>query len=141
MNEPIRSPFVWPIRVYYEDTDAGAVVYHSRYLNMFERARTEWLRAHGIGQAALAREHGLLFAIRRVELEFIRPARLDDLLDVSVEMAAMGAARMEIRQRMTRHGDGALLATADVTAACLTADRFQPTRVPAWIRAEINNAE
>ena len=74
-------PFVWKVRVYWEDTDAGGVVYHSQYLNFFERARTEWLRAKGVHQAKIAKEDNVLFAIRHMDINFVQAARLDDELD------------------------------------------------------------
>jgi acyl-CoA thioester hydrolase len=133
--------FVWQVRVYWEDTDAGGVVYHSRYLNFFERARTEWLRELGVQQAKLAEEDNKLFAITHMDIHFRQAARLDDLLDLTVESVDAGAARLDFKQVMTRVSDGAVVAEAQVTAACLDAAGFRPTRMPAWIRAEIKNAE
>jgi acyl-CoA thioester hydrolase len=145
MSEPIGpdrvSAYVWQVRVYWEDTDAGGVVYHSQYLNFFERARTEWLRSRGIHQARLAEETGVVFAIRRMQVDWRYPARLDDLLDVSVHTVTAGATRLDFHQDMKRAGDGKLLATATVTAACLDAATFKPTRMPESIRLEISNAE
>ncbi len=77
--------FSWPVRVYYEDTDTGGVVYYANYLKFFERARTEWLRSFGLNQDKLAQEEGLIFVVRRALLDFLRPARLDDMLEVTVE--------------------------------------------------------
>lgn len=155
--EPDRvSAYVWQVRVYWEDTDAGGVVYHSQYLNFFERARTEWLRSRGIYQARLAEETGVVFAIRRMQVDWRYPARLDDLLDVSVHSVTAGATRLDFHQDMRRVGGevvgeneageneagaGKLLATATVTAACLDAATFKPTRMPESIRLEISNAE
>ena len=79
--------FAWPVRVYYEDTDAGGVVYYANYLRFFERARTEWLRSLGVDHQALAREAGLQFVVRRAEIDFLRGARLDDPLEITVELA------------------------------------------------------
>ncbi|MEE4173484.1 MAG: tol-pal system-associated acyl-CoA thioesterase [Xanthomonadales bacterium] len=145
MSEPIGpgrvSGYVWQVRVYWEDTDAGGVVYHGQYLNFFERARTEWLRSRGIHQARLAEETGVVFAIRRMQVDWRYPARLDDLLDVSVHSVTAGATRLDFHQDMERAGDGKLLATATVTAACLDAATFKPTRMPESIRLEISNAE
>jgi acyl-CoA thioester hydrolase len=135
--EPIVKPFVWKVRVYWEDTDAGGVVYHSRYLNFFERARTEWLREKGVNQAQLARDKNLLFAIRHMDIDFLQAARLDDELEVSVHNVTAGGARMTFEQNMTRRSDRQAVATARLTAVCLTADNFKPTRMPRWIRAEI----
>lgn len=140
-TEPKAGPFVWQVRVYWEDTDGGGVVYHARYLNMFERARTEWLRARGVRQSRLAAEAGVLFAIRRMEVDWRAPARLDDLLDISVHSVTAGGSRLVFRQDMRLHGGGETLASAVVTAACLDAASFKPTRMPDWIRAEINHVE
>jgi len=134
------NPFVWKIRVYWEDTDAGGVVYHSRYLNFFERARTEWLRGIGVHQAKMVREDNVLFAIRHMDIDFLQAARLDDELDVTVHTANVAGARVTFSQDMTRCSDGQGVATAKLTAVCLRADSFKPTRMPKWIRAEINNA-
>ena len=135
------NPFVWKVRVYWEDTDAGGVVYHSQYLNFFERARTEWLRSLGIHQAKMASEDNVLFAIRNMEIDFVQAARLDDELDITVHSVITGGVRMTLSQDMTRCSDRQPVATAKMTAVCLRADSFRPTRMPKWIRAEINNAK
>lgn len=129
--------FVWKVRVYWEDTDAGGVVYHSRYLNFFERARTEWLRSKGVNQERLAREENVLFAIRHMDIDFEQAARLDDELDITVSNVATTGVRMTFDQHMTRCADGQTVAAARLTAACLKADSFKPTRMPAWIRAKL----
>jgi acyl-CoA thioester hydrolase len=131
------NPFVWKVRVYWEDTDAGGVVYHSQYLNFFERARTEWLRGKGINQSQLAGEDNVLFAIRHMDIDFVQAARLDDELDISVQNVKTGGVRMTFNQDMTRCSDRQLVATAKLTAVCLRADNFKPTRMPRWIRAAI----
>ncbi len=128
------NPFVWKVRVYWEDTDAGGVVYHSRYLNFFERARTEWLREKGVHQAKLAEEDNTLFAIRHMDIDFLQAARLDDELEVTVHTADARGARMTFSQDMKRCSDQQLVATAKMTAVCLRADNFKPTRMPKWIR-------
>ena len=133
----MHQPFVWQLRVYWEDTDAGGVVYHSNYLNFFERARTEWLRSIGISQSELSSQHNLVFAIRKMDIDFLAAARLDDELDVSVQSVKIGASRMTFSQEMTRRSDGRNLAKANVTAACLAADSFKPDRIPGWIRARV----
>jgi acyl-CoA thioester hydrolase len=130
----MQRPFVWQLRVYWEDTDAGGVIYHSRYLNFFERARTEWLRSMGINQSELSAEHNIVFGIRKMDIEFRKAGRLDDELDVSVHSLDMGGASMKFTQDMVRRGDGARLASARVTAACLSADSFSPVRLPGWLR-------
>ena len=131
------NPFVWKVRVYWEDTDAGGVVYHSQYLNFFERARTEWLRSKGVHQEKLVSEDNVLFAIRHMDINFIQAARLDDELDITVHTVKAGGVRIDFSQDMTRCSDRQLVATAKLTAACLKADSFKPTRMPKWIRAAI----
>jgi acyl-CoA thioester hydrolase len=133
----MTQPFVWQLRVYWEDTDAGGVVYHSRYLNFFERARTEWLRSRGIEQSRLARDEKLVFAISRMEVDFLLPAVLDDELDVSVHSVSAGRTRLEFSQELTRRSDGRILSRAQVRAACLDADSFKPARMPDWIQQEV----
>ena len=133
--------FVWKVRVYWEDTDAGGVVYHARYLNFFERARTEWLRSMGVHQAKMAEQENTIFVITNMNIAFAQAARLDDELDTTVHSVQMPGAKMVFKQDMTRCSDQQLVASADVTAVCLKADSFKPTRMPKWIRAEINNAK
>lgn len=135
------NSFSWPIRVYYEDTDAAGLVYYANYLRFMERARTEWLRARGVHQLRLAEESGVVFAIRRMEVDWILPARLDDVLDVSVHSVRAGATRLSFRQEMSRNADTVLLSKADVEAVCLDAATFKPVRMPRWVRTEINNVE
>jgi acyl-CoA thioester hydrolase len=132
------QPFVWNVRVYWEDTDAGGVVYHARYLNFFERARTEWLRDMGVHQAKMAEEENTIFAIRDMHIHYVMAARLDDELETSVHSVQVPGARMIFKQDMIRCSDRQLVASADVTAICLKADSFKATRMPAWIRAEIS---
>jgi len=134
MTELKKEPFVWAVRVYYEDTDAGGVVYHSRYLNFFERARTEMLRDMGVSQAALKEEHGLIWVVLDIHVVFKQAARLDDLLLVSCELAWISGIRQGFRQCMTRKSDGVLVATADVSAVMLNAHNHRPARVPVWLK-------
>jgi len=121
-------PFSWPTRVYWEDTDAGGVVYHARYVAFMERARTEWLRAFGYGQASLRESHDLVLAIRSMTLDFRGPARLDDLLEVTVALQDCRRASMGFVQTITR--DGQLLVGATVRAAALKASDFRPRGMP-----------
>ncbi len=127
-------PFVWPVRVYFEDTDAGGVVYHSRYLNFFERARTELLRAMGISQTELREQHGYIWVVLDINVKFRQAARLDDELLVSAELQWIKGVRQGFRQEMTRKADGAVVATAELSAVMLHADSLKPARMPAWIR-------
>ena len=130
-------PFVWQMRVYWEDTDGGGVVYHARYLNFFERARTEWLRSLGMNQSELADKHDTVFAVRRMEIDFRLAARLDDELLVSAQPIGLGAARVTFEQKIHRAADHELLAQAQVEAACLAAESCRAVRLPAWIRQPI----
>ena len=133
----MTEAFVWNLRVYWEDTDAGGVVYHSQYLNFFERARTEWLRSRGIVQSELSGKHNLVFAIRHMDIDFLKPARMDDELMVAVQDVKTGASRLQFEQVLSRSADQALLCTAQVTAACLEADRFRAARIPGWLKDAI----
>jgi acyl-CoA thioester hydrolase len=121
------------VRVYYEDTDAAGIVYHASYLRFAERGRTELLRRLGFDQRVLARDHGILFAVVRCELAFLRPARLDDLLVVRTEVSALSGARIEMAQ--TVECEGVTLVRADVTVAVLHATELRPTRLPEPLRA------
>ena len=133
----MAKAFVWQMRVYWEDTDAGGVIYHSRYLNFFERARTEWLRSLDIHQAELASEHDIVFAIRKIDIDFLMAGRMDDHLDVSVRTVSLGGSRMTLQQDIIRISDQVKLASAEVTAVCLKAGSFKPDRTPDWIKERI----
>lgn len=127
----------WPVRVYYEDTDAGGVVYHAGYLRFFERGRTEWLRARGFSQVRLAAETGLIFTVVEMSIRFRQPARLDDLLTVRTLAEAAGGASVRFGQQLLRGADADPLATASVRVACIDAATFQPRRMPAELTREI----
>lgn len=129
--------FAWPVRVYWEDTDGGGVVYHSRYLNFFERARTELLRAQGIDQMELKEKHGFVWVVTEMGIKFRKAAKLDDELLVTADFCWAKGVRQGFRQEITRKNDGALVATADVTAVLLQADTFKPARMPAWIKEKL----
>lgn len=124
-----KKAFLWPIRVYYEETDAGGVVYHSGYLNYMERARTEWLRHLGFGQERLFREEGVLFAVTRMEIQFLAPARLDDTLTVSVLLQEQRQASLIMQQAVYRDQAHRPLVQAVVRIAALN-HRFKPIRLP-----------
>jgi acyl-CoA thioester hydrolase len=127
----LPSPvFTWPVRVYWEDTDAGGVVYHASYLRFLERARTEWLRAQGVEQNSVRDRHGVVFVVRDMTIEFLLPARLDDELDVGVDSGERRSASMLFSQRIVRRSDGATLVAASVRAACIDAATFKPCRIP-----------
>ena len=131
------QPFRFPVRVYYEDTDAAGVVYYANYLKFMERARTEWLAALGFPLAAFEREHGVVFVVHRCEIDFRQPARLNDALDVSVEAVKLGASTLTARQDVSRGAD--VMTSALVTLACLDAARWRPVRMPASLAAKLEN--
>ena len=124
--------FALPLRVYWEDTDAGGIVYHSNYLNFAERARTEMVRKAGLKQSDLAAE-GYAFAVRHVAVDFLKSAKLDDLLEVESTPKAMGGASMEVGQVIRRLDDGAELVRLDVKLAFISLDG-KPVRIPAQLR-------
>ena len=123
------------MRVYYEDTDAGGVVYYANYLKFFERARTEWLRSFGLNQDKLAQEEGLIFVVRRASLDFARPARLDDMLEVTVEPTKVGRVYVDLVQQ-ARCG-AQVLARAEIRVACLSRQDFKPAAMPESLRESI----
>ena len=127
--------FSHPVRIYWEDTDAGGVVYHAQYLAFLERARSEWMRAQGYGQELLRREHGLLFAVRAMQIDFLKPARLDDALEVTAALQECRRASVIFRQEIRRR-DERLLA-ANVRVAALGTD-FRPTPIPQPLYDELN---
>jgi len=120
--------FHWPVRVYWEDTDAGGVVYYANYLKFMERARSEWLRAHGFEQDAVRDEAGVVFVVRRVEVDYLSPARFNDQIDVSVDLHELGRASLSVEQALTK--GPTRLVSARVTLACVDAARFKPVKIP-----------
>lgn len=124
------TPFIWRTRVYWEDTDAGGVVYHANYLRFLERARTEWLRARGLAQSHLRAVDSICLVVCSVNIDFLQPARLDDELDASVAVEQTRAASMVMAQTLTRVADGVLIARAQVRAACVNADTLKPVAMP-----------
>ena len=123
--------FSWPVRVYWEDTDAGGVVYYANYLRFLERARSEWLRGLGFEQDVLRDREGIVFVVRRVEIDYLAPARFNDALEVSVEPGATGRASLTVTQTIRR--GPTRLAQANVKLACVEAVSFKPARIPATI--------
>lgn len=120
--------FDWPVQVYYEDTDAGGVVYHSQYLNFMERARTEFLRNIGFVQTALKDEQGILFVVRDIQIRFRKPAKFDDALKVQTKLLNTGRSLLEFEQNIYR-GDEHLIA-AKVEVVCIGAESFKPVSIP-----------
>jgi acyl-CoA thioester hydrolase len=131
--------FTWQARVYWEDTDAGGIVYYANYLKFLERARSEWLRSRGLSQSALALDPGILFSVVAVEAQYQRPARLDDVLSISCEPARDGGATVAFAQRIWRDGGNReqQLLQARVRVACLDARSLKPRRLPEVILREL----
>ena len=121
-----------PIRIYYEDTDAGGVVYYANYAKYMERGRTEWLRSLGIDQSALAVREKCLFVVASLAIQYRRPARLDDVIIVNSSVRRVGAASIEFVQSVTRNGE--LLCDGTVKVGCVDAQTFRPTHIPAKLR-------
>ncbi len=126
----VKDGFLWPVRVYYEDTDAAGIVYHANYLRFMERARTEWLRALGFEQDALARDHGVVFVITASTLAFKRAARFNDELVVRSTLETLRGASIDFAQTITDRL-GNTLCTARNVVACVTRTSLQPRRIPA----------
>lgn len=129
----------FPVRVYYEDTDLGQVVYYANYLRFIERARSEWLRAGGIDQLALMQRDGIAFVARRVNADYLSPARYDDLLDVVSDLRGIHGARIALTQRVERAGR--VLFSAEVDLVCVAVPSMRPVRVPAAVRAALGRGE
>lgn len=139
VGAPHPAAFEIPVRVYWEDTDAGGVVYYANYLKFCERARTEWLRRLGVDQQHLAHTEQLLFVVSSAEMRYVRPARLDDALLVSVEIGQRRGASLEFVQQV-RRDDAArtLLAEARVLVACVQAGSMRPRRLPAAVTGALD---
>jgi acyl-CoA thioester hydrolase len=133
-----QTEFRFPIRVYYEDTDAAGIVYHANYIKFMERARTEWLRALGFDQRAIAREHGIAFVVRSANVEFLRPARFNDQLFATCALQRLGWASVEFRQ-MVIDEHGTLISTGDIRVGSVNFHRMQPQRMPEAIYQGISN--
>ncbi|MDP1766354.1 MAG: tol-pal system-associated acyl-CoA thioesterase [Methylotenera sp.] len=130
-----NNQFSWPVRVYYEDTDAGGVVYHSNYLNFMERARTEWLRDLGFEQTTVKDELGIIIVIHSLSIAFKSPANFNDMLEVNCTLIKAGHTSMDIAQTIMR--DGVLLIDAQVKAVFVNAENFKPVGIPQAIKQAI----
>ena len=133
--EPKPNAFTIPVRVYYEDTDAGGVVYYANYLRFFERCRTEWMRFAGHDQSALASEAGIGFVARKASCEYLRPARLDDQLSVGLEVEKLTRVRVVFRQHVCRGDDE--LVTGTVEIACVDMATMKPAPIPDFLYAKL----
>jgi acyl-CoA thioester hydrolase len=130
-----RKVFALPIRVYFQDTDAGGVVYHANYLNFMERARTEWLRTHGYSNAGLMKEFGMVFVVRSIKLDYLKPALLDDCLDVTADIKEIGRSRITLAQNILRGAE--MLTEAEVHLVCVSLANFKPASVPEVLRVQL----
>ncbi len=134
------ASFIWPVRVYFEDTDSGGVVYYANYLKFYERTRSEWLRTLGISQQALAQERQILFVVRNVAVNYHRSAVLDDALSVTLDVARIRGASVEFEQKVIRDTDGALCSSCRVTIVCVDGRKMKPTAFPEDILARFQAA-
>jgi len=130
--------FNWPVRVYFQDTDAGGVVYHASYVNFMERARTEWLRSFGYSNAGLMKEFGVVFVVRSMQLDYLRPALLDDMLEVTAEVKHIGRSRLVLLQTVRREDE--LLTQAEVHLVCVSLEGFKPVSVPDVLKSQWKNS-
>ena len=129
-----NKAFALAVRVYFQDTDAGGVVYHASYVNFMERARTEWLRTYGYSNAGLMKEFGVIFVVRSLKLDYLKPALLDDLLSVTAQIKDIGRSRITLQQRVMR-GDE-VLTEAEVHLVCVSLEGFKPVSVPEVLRVQ-----
>ena len=133
----MTAPFTWPIRVYWEDTDAGGIVYYANYMKFMERARTEWLRSIGVEQSQLKEEHGLMFVVVDIEAHFRKPARYGELLQTTCVVDESTRASLTFKQEIYRERtDGELLLEGRVRVACLDAVSYRPRALPQSIPQE-----
>ena len=138
------NAFIFPVRVYYEDTDAGGVVYHSQYLNFMERARTEWLRELGFEQDNLTQELGIALVVRHLQIDYCKPARFNDRLQVQTRLTEMMRSYCIFEQSVWRQEAGdslTSLTTATVKIACLSLERLRPVAIPTAIRSKLNRVD
>lgn len=126
--------FSWPVRVYFQDTDAGGVVYHASYVNFMERSRTEWLRTFGYSNAGLMKELGVVFVVRSLKLDYLKPALLDDMLAVTSQVREVGRSRINIHQTVLRGEEK--LVEGEVHLVCVDVDTFKPVSVPDMLRKQ-----
>jgi acyl-CoA thioester hydrolase len=128
MTSTEAPAFIHPLRIYWEDTDAGGVVFYANYLKFFERARTEWLRSLGFHQERMRTEDGAMFIVADTRVRYLSPARLDDLLEVSVRVVESGRASLRLAQEARRGGQ--TLAEGEIRIGCVDTGTFKPRRIP-----------
>jgi acyl-CoA thioester hydrolase len=135
----LQTPSALDVRVYYEDTDAGGVVFYANYLKFLERGRTEWLRRLGVDQTSLAAAERRIFVVKKLDIQYVRPARLDDLLTVHSQLARVGNASMEFFQEARRGAE--LLCESHVTVVCVDVDTLKPAGLPPPLRTLLKNVQ
>jgi acyl-CoA thioester hydrolase len=133
--QPELFVYSFPVRVYFENTDAGGVVYHAEYLKFLERARTEWLRHLGFDHQSLARNHRVVFVVTQAVVDFVKPARLDESVAVSVQLESLGKVRCVFAQEIRREDE--VLVRAKITVACVTGEGFKPAEMPEALRRKM----
>jgi len=138
----MESVFCWPLRVYYEDTDAGGIVFYANYLKFFERARTEWLRAAGVGQQQLSSETRCMFVVKSASIDYHAPARLDDRLEISVRIQKLGRASVLFTQEAWRMNDQdpVRLCTGSIRVGCVDTNSLRPAEIPVAVFKKISDA-
>ncbi len=136
--QPELFAYSFPVRVYYENTDAGGVVYHAEYLKFLERARTEWLRHLGFDHQGLARNHRVALIVTSLAVDYVKPARLDDTIAVAVQLESLGKARCVFAQEIRREDE--VLLRAKVTVACVTHEGMKPAEIPEPLRRKMEAA-
>jgi tol-pal system-associated acyl-CoA thioesterase len=136
--QPELFSYSFPVRVYYENTDAGGVVYHAEYLRFLERARTEWLRHLGFDHQGLARDHRVSLVVTALAVDFVKPARLDETIFVGVQLESLGKARCVFAQEIRREDE--LLVRAKVTVACVAFESMKPAEIPEALRRKMEAA-
>lgn len=128
-------PFKWSVRIYFEDTDSGGVVYHSNYLKFMERARTEWLRSLELNQADLKKKDKIMFVVANVNIDYKKAARFNDELDIETSLDNIGASKVDLTQNIMKNSD--LYTSAKVNIACIHSETFKPQRIPKLIKQQM----
>ena len=128
-------PFKWSVRIYFEDTDSGGVVYHSNYLKFMERARTEWLRSIELNQANMKKKDKIMFVVANVNIDYKKAARFNDQLDIETSIDKIGASRVDLTQNIMKNSD--LYTSAKVNIACIHSETFKPQRIPKLIKQQM----
>ncbi len=137
-NLNMPSAFTWTVRVYYEDTDAGGIVFYANYLKFFERARTEWLRGLDVGQQAMLQQHGAMFVVKNTSVDYHAPARLDDVLNLTLSVEKLGRASVQFIQQAWR-GD-VMLTSASVKVGCVDSSTLRPRALPDAVSDKLRSA-